>query len=142
MINILRKAVPGVTLVVVAALAGCHSSSSPSAVQSAKANPTVSADMAKAKARAEAVINNCAVQMGGTSGTGLSALLSLTVLRQLATHEGRVKFETCAFPDPAKRAKASTCIQQAMTSAGLGLLSKSGRHQAAQGVFNCVEANV
>ena len=111
MINIVRKAVPGVAMVMVAALAGCHSGSAPSAVPSAKANPTVSADVGKAKARAEAVINNCAVQMGGTSGAGITALLSLTVLRQLATHEGRVKFETCAFPTPPsepRRAPASS----------------------------------
>jgi hypothetical protein len=140
-INTVRKAAPILMLAVVA-LAGCKSSTAASPVQSAKANPTVSADAAKAKAQAEAIINNCAVQLGGTKGSGITALLSLPVLRQLATHAGRVKFETCAFPSPAKRAAASTCIQQATSGAGLGLLKSSGRHQAAQNIFNCVETNL
>ncbi len=136
--NMVRKAVPGVTLAVVAALAGCTSVSS--AIQSA--NPTASADVGTAKARAEAIINQCAVQLGGTPGTGVNALVSVPVIRQLATHAGRAKFATCSFPDPAKRAKANTCIQQVITGAGLGLLTHSGRQQAAQGIFNCVETNL
>ena len=142
MINTVRKAAPILMLAVVAALAGCKSGTAASPAQSAKANPTVSADVTKAKAQAEAIVNNCAVQLGGTKGSGITALLSLPVLRQLATHAGRVKFETCAFPSPAKRAAASTCIQQATSGAGLGLLKSSGRHQAAQNVFNCVETNL
>jgi hypothetical protein len=138
--NMVRKAVPGATLAVVAVLAGCTSVSS--AIQSATANPTASADVGTAKARAEAVINQCAVELGGTPGTGVSALVSVPVIRQLATHAGRAKFATCAFPDPAKRAKANTCIQQVITGAGLGLLTHSGRQQAAQGIFNCVETNL
>jgi hypothetical protein len=140
MISTVRSAVP--ILAVMALLAGCHSGTAASSVQSAAANPAVSADVAKAKARAEAIINNCAVQMGGTKGPGVTALLSLPVLRQLATHSGRVKFETCAFPSPARRAKASTCIQQVMTTAGLRLFSSSGRRQAAQSIFDCVETNM
>jgi hypothetical protein len=142
MINTARNTAPILVLAAAVALAGCHSHTAASAVQSAKANPTVSSDVAKAKAQAEAVVNNCAAQMGGTKGPGVTALLSVTVLRQLATHAGRVKFETCAFPDPAKRAKASACIQQVMSSAGLGLVTKSGRHQAAQSIFSCVETNM
>jgi hypothetical protein len=46
------------------------------------------------------------------------------------------------FPSPAKRAAASTCIQQAVSNAGLGLVTGSGRQQAAQGIFNCVEKNM
>lgn len=142
MINTARNAAAILMLVVVAALAGCRSSTAASPAQSAQANPTVSADVAKAKARAEAIINTCAVQLGGTKGPGVTALLSVPVLRQLATHSGRVKFETCAFPNPAKRAKASTCIQQVISNARLGLVTSSGRHQAAQDIFSCVEANV
>ena len=135
-----RKAVPGLTLAVVAALAGCTSVSS--AIQSATANPTASADVGKAQAHAEAIINQCAVELGGTSGTGVNALVSVPVIRRLATHAGRAEFATCAFPDPAKRAKANTCIQQDITGAGLGLLTHPGRQQAAQGIFNCVETNL
>jgi|HubBroStandDraft_4_1064222.scaffolds.fasta_scaffold1159471_1 hypothetical protein len=142
MINTARTAVPLLMLAVMTALAGCHSGTAASSVQSAKANPTVSADVAKAKAQAEAVINNCAVQLGGTKGPGVTALLSAPVLRQLATHSGRVKFETCAFPNPAKRAAASACIQQVISNAGLGLLTSSGRQHAAQSVFGCVEKNM
>jgi hypothetical protein len=138
--NMVRKAVSGVTLAVVAALAGCTSVST--AIQSATANPTASADVGKAKTRAEAIINQCAVELGGTPGTGLNALVSVPVIRQLATHAGRAKFVTCAFPDPAKRARANTCIQQVITGTGLGLLIHSGRQQAAQGIFNCVETNL
>ncbi len=142
MINIARTAALILILAGLAALAGCHSSTAASSVQSATANPTVSADIGKAKTQAEAIINTCAVQLGGTKGPGISSLLSLPVLHQLATQSGRTKFETCVFPSPAKRAAASTCIQQVMSSAGLGLLSSSGRHNAAQGVFNCVEKNM
>jgi hypothetical protein len=142
MINTARTAAVILVLAVVAAVAGCHSGTASSAVQSAKANPTASADVAKAKTRAEAIINNCAVQLGGTKGPGVSALLSLPVLRQLATRSGRVKFETCAFPNPAKRARASTCIHQVISSAGLGLLTSSGRQRAAQSIFSCVETNM
>jgi hypothetical protein len=142
MIKIARTTALVLMLAGAVALAGCHSSTSASPVQSVTANPTVSADMAKAKTQAEAIISNCAVQLGGTKGPGVTPLLSLPVLRQLATQSGRTKFETCAFPSPAKRAAASTCIQQVMSSAGLGLLSSSGRHNAAQGIFNCVEKNM
>lgn len=142
MINTVRTAALIVILVVTAGLAGCHSGTSAGPAQSPTSNPTVSADAARARARAEAIINNCAVQLGGTKGPGITALLSLPVLRQLATHSGRVKFETCAFPTPAKRAAASTCIQQAISGAGLGLLTSSGRQHAAQTIFNCVETNV
>jgi hypothetical protein len=142
MINTARTAALILILAVTAALGGCHSSTSASSGQSPKANPTASADIAKARARAEAVINNCAVQLGGTKGTGITALLSVPVLRQLATHAGRVKFETCAFPNPAKRAAASSCIQQAISGAGLGLVTSSGRQHAAQNVFTCVETNI
>lgn len=142
MINFTRTAALILMLTGAVALAGCHSSTAASSVQSATANPTVSTDVAKAKAQAEAIINNCAVQLGGTKGPGVTSLLSLTVLHQLATQSGRAKFETCAFPNPAKRAAASTCIQQVVSSAGLGLLSSSGRHNAAQGLFNCVEKNM
>jgi hypothetical protein len=142
MINTVRKAAPILMLAVAAALAGCHSGTAASPVQSAKSNPTVSADVAKAKTRAEAVINHCAVQLGGTKGPGITALLSLPVLRQIATHSGRVKFETCAFPNPAKRAKAGTCLQQVIANAGLRLLTGPGRQQAAQSIFGCVETNM
>ncbi len=142
MINTARNGAPILMLAVMAALAGCHSGTAASPLQSVKANPTVSADVAKAKARAEAIINNCAVQMGGTKGPGVTALISVPVLRQLATHSGRVKFETCAFPSPAKRAKANACIQQAISNVGLRLLTSSGRQQAAQGTFGCVETNM
>ena len=142
MINIVRKTAPVLMLTVTAALAGCHSGTAASAIQSAKANPTVSADVTQAKGRAEAIINDCAAQLGGTKGPGVTALLSLSVLRQLATHSGRVKFETCAFPSAAKRAKAQACIQQAFATAGLQLLTNAGRRQAAQGIFDCVEANM
>ena len=142
MINTARTAALILILAVTAVLAGCHSGTSAGPAQSPTANPTVRADVAKAKARAEAVINNCAVQLGGTKGPGITALMSVPVLSQLATHSGRVKFETCAFPNPAKRAAASTCIQQAISSAGLGLLTGSGRQHAAQSVFTCVETNV
>jgi hypothetical protein len=142
MINTVRKAAPILMLTAVAGLAGCHTGSVASSVHSAAANPTVSADVTKAKTRAEAIINTCAVQLGGTKGPGVGALLSLPVLRHLATHSGRVKFETCAFPSPAKRAKANTCIQQVIPHAGAGLLTSSGRYQAAQSIFGCVEANI
>jgi hypothetical protein len=142
MISTVRAGALTLLLAVVAALAGCHSHTAASSVPSATANPTVSADIATAKAHAEAIINNCAVQLGGTKGPGVTALLSAPVLSQLATHSGRVKFETCAFPNPAKRAAASTCIQQAVSSAGLGLLTSSGRQHAAQGIFGCVEKNM
>lgn len=142
MINTARTTVPILIFAVLTALAGCHSGTAASSVPPAKANPTVSADVAKARARAEAVINNCAVQLGGTKGPGVTALLSVPVLRQLATHSGRVKFETCAFPSPAKRAAASACIQQVLSNAGLGLLTSSGRQHAAQSVFGCVEKNM
>jgi hypothetical protein len=142
MINTVRAGALTLLLAVVAALAGCASHPAASSVQSAAANPTVSADVARAKAHAEAIINNCAVQLGGTKGPGVTALLSAPVLSQLATHSGRAKFETCAFPNPAKRAAASTCIQQAVSTAGLGLLTSSGRQHAAQGIFSCVEKNM
>lgn len=142
MINTVRKAAPILLVGVLAAVAGCHTGTAASPAQSATANPTVSADVAKAKAHAEAVINNCAVQLGGTKGPGVTALLSLPVLRQLATHSGRVKFETCAFPTPAKRARANACLQRVIAGAGLGLITSSGRQQAAQGIFNCVETNM
>jgi hypothetical protein len=64
------------------------------------------------------------------------------VMSQLATHSGRAKFEACVFPSPAKRAAASTCIQQVISSAGVGLVTSSGRHNAAQSVFGCVEKNM
>jgi hypothetical protein len=142
MINTARIAAPVLVLATMVTLGGCHSGTSAGPAQSPNANPTVSADTTKAKARAEAVINNCAVQLGGTRGPGITPLLSLPVLRQLATHSGRAKFETCAFPTPAKRAAASTCIQQAISGAGLGLLTSSGRQHAAQGIFSCVETNM
>jgi hypothetical protein len=142
MINTARTAATVSLLAVAVALAGCHSGTAASSVQSVKANPTVSADVAKAKAQAEAAINKCAAQLGGTKGPGISALLSAPVMSQLATHSGRSKFETCVFPSPAKRAAASTCIQQAVSSAGLGLVTSSGRQHAAQGIFNCVEKNM
>jgi hypothetical protein len=142
MINTARTAAPILMLAVMAALAGCHSGTAASSVHSVKANPTVSADVAKAKAQAETVINNCAAQLGGTKGPGITALLSVPVMSQLATHSGRAKFETCVFPSPAKRAAASTCIQQVISSAGLGLVTSSGRHNAAQGIFGCVEKNM
>jgi hypothetical protein len=142
MINTVRIAAPALVLATMVTLGGCHPGTSAGPAQSPKTNPTVSADAAKARARAEAVINNCAAQLGGTKGTGITALMSLPVLRQLATHSGRVKFETCAFPTPAKRAAASTCIQQAISGAGLGLLTSSGRQHAAQGIFSCVETNM
>lgn len=141
MIHTARTTAP-ILMLAVAALAGCHSGTAASSGQSAKANPTVSADVAKAKARAEAVINNCAAQLGGTKGPGVSALLSAPVMRQLATHSGRTKFETCVFPSPAKRASASTCIQQVISNAGFGLLTSSGRQHAAQSIFGCVEKNM
>lgn len=142
MINTARTAALILILVVTAGLAGCHNGTSAGPAQSPKSSPTVSADVARARARAEVIINNCAVQLGGTKGPGITALLSLPVLRQLATHSGRVKFETCAFPTPAKRAAASTCIQQAISGAGLGLITSSGRQHAAQSIFNCVATNV
>jgi hypothetical protein len=138
--NMVRKAVGGVLLAVVAALAGCQTASS--AISSAPSNPTASADVTRTKAHAEAIINNCAVELGGTPGTGVNALVSVPVLRRLATHAGRVKFATCAFPDPARRAAANTCIQQVISGAGLGLVTHSGRQQAAQGIFTCVETNL
>jgi hypothetical protein len=142
MINIARTAALILMLTGAAALAGCHSGAAASSAASVTANPTVSSDVAKAKAQAEAIINKCAVQLGGTSGPGVTSLLSLPVLRQLGTQSGRTKFEMCAFPNPSKRAAASTCIQQVISSAGIGLLSSSGRHNAAQSVFNCVEKNM
>jgi hypothetical protein len=142
MISTVGKAAPILMFAAVAALAGCHSGTAASPLQSATANPTVSGDVAKAKARTEAIINHCAVQLGGTKGPGLTALLSLPVLRQLAAHSGRVKFETCVFPSPAKRARADTCIQRAIANTGLGLLTGSGRQHAAQSVFGCVESNM
>ena len=142
MINTVRTGTLALILAVAAAVAGCHSGTTASSVQSAKANPTVSADVARAKARAESIINNCAVQLGGTKGPGVTALLSASVLRQLATHSGRTKFEACVFPNPAKRAAASTCIQQVVSNAGLGLLTSSGRQHAAQSIFSCVEKNL
>lgn len=142
MINTARTGALILMLAVVTALAGCHSHTAASAGQSAKANPTVSADVSAAKARAEAIVNTCAAQLGGTKGPGITALVSLPVLTQLATHSGRVKFETCVFPSPAKRAAASTCIQQAISGAGLGLVTSSGRQHAAQGIFSCVEKNM
>ena len=142
MINTVRTGALILMLAVVAALAGCRSGTTASSGQSVKANPTVSADVNAAKARAEAIINNCAVQLGGTKGPGITALLSGPVMAQLATHSGRAKFEACVFPSPAKRAAASTCIQQAISGAGLGLITSSGRHHAAQAIFSCVEKNM
>jgi hypothetical protein len=142
MIKIARTTAPVLILAGAMVLAGCHSGTAASSVQSVKANPTVSADVAKAKAQAEAVINKCAAQLGGTKGPGISALLSAPVMSQLATNSGRAKFETCVFPSPAKRAAASTCIQQVVSNAGLGLATSSGRQHAAQGIFNCVQQNV
>ena len=142
MINTARAAALVLMVAAAVALAGCHSGTSASSVPSVKANPTVSADVAKAKAQAEAVINKCAAQLGGTTGPGISALTSAPVMSQLATHSGRVKFETCVFPSPAKRAAASACIQQVVSNAGLGLVTGSGRQHAAQGIFNCVEKNM
>lgn len=140
MLNTARIGALMLMLAVVTALAGCHSNPAASAGHSA--NPTVGADVAAAKARAEAIVNNCAAQLGGTKGPGITALVSLPVLTQLATHSGRLKFETCVFPSPAKRAAASTCIQQAISGAGLGLVTSSGRQHAAQGIFSCVEKNM
>ena len=142
MINTGRTAAPILMLALTAALAGCHSGTTASPAPSATANPTVSADVTKAKAHAEAIINTCAAQLGGTKGPGITALLSVPVMTQLATHSGRAKFETCVFPSPAKRAAASTCIQQAISSAGLGLVTSSGRKHAAQNIFSCVEQNM
>lgn len=141
MINTARTAAP-IVLLAAAALAGCHSGTPASSVQSANANPTVSADIAKTRARAEAIINNCAAQLGGTKGPGISALLSVPVMTQLATHSGRTKFETCVFPNPAKRAAAGTCIQQVISNAGLSLVTGSARQHAAQSIFACVEQNM
>lgn len=142
MINPVRTAAPVLMLAGMAALAGCHSGTATSSGQSASANPTVSSDVAKTKARAQAIINGCAAQLGGTKGPGITALLSVPVMSQLATHSGRAKFERCVFPSPAKRAAANTCIQQVVSSAGLGLVTSSGRHNAAQSIFTCVEKNM
>ena len=73
MINTARAAALVLMVAAAVALAGCHSGTSASSVPSVKANPTVSADVAKAKAQAEAVINKCAAQLGGTKGPGVSA---------------------------------------------------------------------
>lgn len=142
MINSVRTAAAILVIAAMAALAGCHSGTSTSSGPPANANPTVSADVSQTKARAEAIINNCAVQLGGTKGPGISALLSVPVISKLATHSGRSKFLNCVFPSPAKRAAASTCVQQVVSTAGLGLVTSSGRHKAAQGVFTCVEQNL
>lgn len=143
MIHHLRRCAPRLLILAVLALTACgsHSGKAASVASSAAAaHPTASADAAAAKAKAERIVNGCAVTMGGTKGPGVTALLSLPVLRKLATHSGRVTFGTCVFPDPAKRAAGITCMEHAVTLPGL--MTHRKRAATAQAVFMCAEKSL